>query len=305
MPQTTSHILMIRPANFGFNEETAVNNEFQQGDHGIEHPSSKALLEFNAMAKQLSDLGVNVHIVQDSAEPKKPDAVFPNNWLSTHSDGAMITWPMYAKNRRIERQEYIINHLKDLFECGNHIQYEINEQDEIYLEGTGSLVLDRKFKRAYACLSDRTHQQLIEQFCKDMGYKAIVFQAVDDKQRSIYHTNVMMSVGSSLTIVCLDSIMDDGKERVVTQLKEDDKMIIEISIDQMHAFAGNMLEVQTNDGEALMLMSKSAKASLHVEQIEKIESQCRIIDFDISTIETIGGGSVRCMICEIFLSYKS
>mgnify|MGYP001549555852 CR=1 FL=1 len=301
MSQTTSDILMIRPAHFAFNEETAGNNEFQTRDDRLEDAQKVAVKEFNAMTKLLRSKGVRVHVIQDTAEPIKPDAVFPNNWLSTHAVNTLITWPMYAFNRRTERREKIVAHLGSLFHIDQNIHYERYESEHIFLEGTGSLVFDRENKIAYACLSDRTHNALISVFCRDMGYTAIVFHALDEQQKSIYHTNVMMAIGEKVAVVCSEGILDESREKVLDSLRNSGKEILNINFDQMCHFAGNVIELKNTDGQSLMVLSKTAHRALQKEQLQLLEKHSELVVVDIPVIETIGGGSVRCMICEIFL----
>jgi hypothetical protein len=293
---------MIRPAHFAFNEETAGNNEFQTRDAGLDNIQKKAIVEFNTMTNLLTHHGVRVHIIQDTAEPVKPDAVFPNNWLSTHAGNTLITWPMYAYNRRIERRNKIQEHLARLFHIDRIIHYERYESEQIFLEGTGSLVLDRKNKIAYACLSDRTHNALISVFCKDMGYTAVVFHALDEQQKSIYHTNVMMAIGEKIAVICSESILDESREKVIDSLLGSGKEILDISTEQMCHFAGNMLELKSTAGQPLMILSQTARSSLTTDQLALLEKHCQLVVPEIPVIETIGGGSVRCMICEIFLT---
>ena len=302
MSQTTSDILMIRPTHFAFNEETAGNNEFQTRDAGLENVQKKAVKEFNAMVELLKSMGVRVHVVQDSSIPIKPDAVFANNWLSTYSDNTLITWPMYAPNRRVERRDKIVEHLGKMFHIDQTIHYERYESEHIFVEGTGSLVLDRENKIAYACLSDRTHNALISVFCEDMGYTSVVFHALDQQQKSIYHTNVMMSIGEKVAVVCSESILDESREKVLENLRNSGKEILDISFEQMCHFAGNMLELKSADGQALMVLSQTARSSLNKDQLALLEKHCALVIPEIPVIETIGGGSVRCMMCEIFLA---
>lgn len=302
MSQTTSDILMIRPAHFAFNEETAGNNEFQTRDAGLENIQKMAVKEFNAMVELLKMKGVRVHVIQDSSIPVKPDAVFPNNWLTTHSENTLITWPMYAQNRRLERREKIQEHLSELFHVDHTIHYERYESEHIFVEGTGSLVLDRENKIAYACLSDRTHNALISIFCKELGYTSVVFHALDQQQKSIYHTNVMMSIGEKVAVVCSESILDESREKVLESLRNSGKEILDISFEQMCDFAGNMMELKSTDGQALMVLSQTAKSSLNKDQLALLEKHCSLVVPEIPVIETVGGGSVRCMICEIFLA---
>lgn len=293
---------MIRPAHFEFNEETAGNNEFQTRDSGFEDIAKKAISEFNTMAELLTKHGVRVHVVQDTKKPVKPDAVFPTNWLSTHAGSTLITWPMYALNRRMERRDKIREHLAGLFHIDQSIHYERYESEQIFLEGTGSLVLDREHKIAYACLSDRTHNALISVFCEELGYTALVFHALDEQQKSIYHTNLMMGIGDKVAVVCSESILEESREKVLDSLRNSGKEILDINFEQMRHFAGNMLELQSTNGEPLMVLSRAARSSLNRDQLALLEMNCTLVVPEIPVIETIGGGSVGCMICEIFLA---
>ena len=305
--QVTRFILMIRPANFGFNAETAVNNAFQSNDTSItnEEVSSKAVLEFDNFVKLLKEKGINVYVLQDSDEPIKPDAIFPNNWISFHEDGTVITYPMFAKVRRLERNDKVIDLLEHDFWIVDHIHMEEAEEDNIYLEGTGSMVFDRVSRIAYACLSPRTDRNLFEDFCKLTGYEPVSFTAVDQNDQLIYHTNVMMALGSSFVVICLDSIKDNNeRDLLISKFEQTNKEIIEITLEQMNAFAGNMLQVQSNEGAYYLVISDTAYKSLTKDQIKRIKQHTEILVPQINTIEKYGGGSVRCMMAEIFLPEK-
>lgn len=298
---------MIRPANFGFNAETAVNNAFQSNDTSItnEEVSSKAVLEFDNFVKLLKEKGINVYVLQDSDEPIKPDAIFPNNWISFHEDGTVITYPMFAKVRRLERNDKVIDLLEHDFWIVDHIHMEEAEEDNIYLEGTGSMVFDRVSRIAYACLSPRTDRNLFEDFCKLTGYEPVSFTAVDQNDQLIYHTNVMMALGSSFVVICLDSIKDNNeRDLLISKFEQTNKEIIEITLEQMNAFAGNMLQVQSNEGAYYLVISDTAYKSLTKDQIKRIKQHTEILVPQINTIEKYGGGSVRCMMAEIFLPEK-
>src|SRR5258706_1235707 len=256
--QTTSNILMIRPVNFGYNAETAVNNAFQVAgnDDGAQ---DKALQEFDQFVSVLRENGVDVTVVQDTPEPHTPDSIFPNNWISFHSDGTVIFYPMYAANRRLERKQHVIDTIRSLFDMKSQIDLSGYESKNIFLEGTGSMVLDRDNTIAYACLSPRTDKKVLEDFCKQTGYKSIVFTATDSKGREIYHTNVMMCVADRYIVICLESIADKTeRNNVVSAIKNSGKEIIDISFDQMNHFAGNMLQVENKNGEKLLVMSSQA-----------------------------------------------
>ena len=307
MQQITNTILMIRPVAFRLNEQTAVNNYFQE-TMSIENVeiNKKAQVEFDTFAEKLRSVGVQVIVEDDQLEMDTPDSIFPNNWVSFHANGSVVLYPMFAENRRRERREETLIRLeKEGFVIKQIIDYTTAEEEKIFLEGTGSLLLDRVNKKAYCALSDRAHEDLIIEFCEDFEYTPVIFSAFqtkDHKRLPIYHTNVMMALGEHIAIICLDSI-DDKKEKrlVVKNLKEDKKEIIEISEEQMHQFAGNMLQVKGANESKYMVMSKAAFDSLRPDQIKKIEADAHILSSDLQTIETCGGGSARCMMAEVFL----
>ena len=306
--QVTRSILMVRPSNFGFNEETAVNNAFQNNAAGktSEQIREKAIEEFDSFVSLLLSKGVEVSVYQDEPQPIKPDAVFPNNWVSFHEDGTVITYPMFAKVRRIERTDKVFDLLEPHFWILDHIHLEQSEEDNIFLEGTGSMVLDRANKIAYACISLRTEKTLFEDWCNIYEYAPVSFTAIDQEGKLIYHTNVMMAMGDKFVVICLESVIDDEEKSALREIfARTEKEIIEISLEQMNAFAGNMLQVQGASGQTYLVMSKTAFGSLNASQIEKIEKYTEILTADINTIETYGGGSVRCMMAEIFLPEKS
>ena len=307
MSQITKDILMIKPVGFRFNEQTAVNNYYQKVLDGLtaEATQEKALLEFNSFVDKLRSKGVNVIDIQDTKEPDTPDSIFPNNWVSFHEDGGIGLYPMCAENRRTERREDIFDILVD--DYGFHIEQihdftEFEEYDR-YLEGTGSMILDRENKYCYAAISERTDEQAVIQFCDVFGYKPICFTAnqdVNGERLAIYHTNVMMCVADKFVVICLDTI-DEIEERthLIEVLEETNKEIIEISEEQKQHFAGNMLQVMGD--QPYLVMSDSAFNSLTQEQISQIEKHCPIIHSSLDTIEACGGGSARCMMAEIFL----
>lgn len=307
MKQLTNHILMIRPAQFRMNEQTAVNNYFQ-ASAGIspEEVVKKSQEEFDAYVSVLREKGVQVTVVQDTEDPDTPDALFPNNWVSFHQDATVALYPMFAENRRLERREAVLEILEeDGFIIDQVMDYTTAEDSGIFLEGTGSLILDRVHKKAYCALSSRADEELFIEFCEDFEYTPVIFtanQTVDGSRLPIYHTNVMMCLAETFAVICLDSI-DDKKERkaVVNHLKEDGKEIIAISEAQMHRFAGNMLQVLGSNETPYLVMSSTAYKSLTPDQLSKIEQHCEIIHADLSTIETCGGGSARCMMAEVFL----
>lgn len=304
MQQITDTILMVRPARFGYDQETAASNAFQVNDRRLS-PSEieeQAILEFDAMVSSLRSKDIRVLVIDDTPSPGKPSAVFPNNWLTTHADGTLITYPLLAPNRRAERREAIINRLRKHFVVKRHIHLEAEESEQRYLEGTGSLILDRIHRIAYACRSDRTHPLLFRQFCDRMGYQGMLFDAMDDQGTPIYHTNVMMALGEDLAVVNLSAIPSHNeREKLYQSLRKTSKEIIEIDTGQMKSYAGNMLQVRSTEGEHYLVMSAQARESLRPEQEQRIRNHGRIIACPLKTTETYGGGSARCMMAEIFL----
>lgn len=306
--QATNTILMIRPAAFRLNEETAVNNYYQTTSDSLNSKDVNKLAqeEFDTMVQKLSEAGVNVVIFNDDGSQDTPDSVFPNNWVSFHENGDVALYPMFAINRRRERREEVITQLEDQgFKIKNIVDYTVAEDDHLYLEGTGSLVLDRIHKKAYCALSPRADEELIIEFCEDFEYTPVIFtafQTVEGNRLPIYHTNVMMCIAKDFAVICLDCI-DDKKERknVMQHLKEDGKEVIIVTEAQVEQFAGNMLEVKDKNGQSITVMSKSAFDSLTKAQIASIEKYSRILSSDLNTIETLGGGSARCMMAEVFL----
>ena len=305
--QTTSNILMVRPANFGFNEETAQNNAFQTKDDTVSQTliKDKAQAEFDKFVEALRQRSVNVIVAEDSPLPVKADAVFPNNWVTTHADGTMILYPMFAKVRRLERDENIVQLIENQFVINKKIHLEHYESIQQYLEGTGSMILDRENELAYACLSERTNIKLLDEFCEIMGYKRVAFRAVDSRGKDIYHTNVMMALGETFVVICLDTVTDEEERmNLIKHFDSTNKEIIEISFKQMMKFAGNMLQVRNDQGETFLVMSEQAYYSLDPAQVNHIQRHTQIIFSDIKTIEYYGGGSARCMMAEIFLEKK-
>tara|TARA_R110002012_G_scaffold51138_1_gene132195 strand:- start:84082 stop:85014 length:933 start_codon:yes stop_codon:yes gene_type:complete len=307
MPQTTNTILMIRPVHFRMNEQTAVNNYFQEDlDLKNAEINRKAQEEFDAFVEKLRAVGVTIIVEDDIESLNAPDSIFPNNWVSFHENGDVALYPMFAENRRVERREDLFLRLEDAgFKIENIIDYTEAENEGVFLEGTGSLLLDRINKKAYCALSARADEDLFIEFCEDFDYAPIVFtanQTVDNKRLPIYHTNVMMCLAEKFAVICLDSI-DDKKERklVVNNLKADGKAIITITEAQMHQFAGNMLQVQGHLNQRYLVMSQAAHDALTEQQIKEIEKHCPILSSSLETIETCGGGSARCMMAEIFL----
>ncbi len=293
---------MIRPASFGFNEQTAESNAFQQSQAAIPESAQAALKEFDAFADLLKSKGVDVHIINDTIEPHKPDAIFPNNWISFHDNGDVLLYPMQAENRRLERREDIVRKLEEQFTVKHIIDLSRFELENKFLEGTGSMVLDRENLIAYACISPRTDKEVLDAFCKHLNYTPVTFTATDAHQQAIYHTNVMMCVGKQFAVVCLDTIKDENERQTVTKsLTDAGKEIVDITLEQMNHFAGNMLEVQGTDGKSLLVMSKSAHQSLTTSQTDQLQQYAEIVSADLTTIETLGGGSARCMLAEIYL----
>jgi hypothetical protein len=303
--QTTNHILMIRPVDFKFNEQTAGNNMFQiaSSDSDVQ---TQALKEFDGFVDLLRKNDVDVTVVDDTLQPETPDSIFPNNWVSFHEDGSVYLYPMFSENRRLERRGDILDGLKENFEVNHISDLSFYEQQYAFLEGTGSMVLDRTNKIAYACLSVRTDEEVLNNFCMLTGYQAVPFQAVDGSNFPIYHTNVMMCIGDRFAVICMDSIRNpEEKLNVTISLKSSGKEIIEITLKQMNKFAGNMLQVANAAGESLLVMSEQAYLSLNAEQITALEQYSRIIYAPLYTIEKNGGGSARCMLAEIHLPAKA
>lgn len=306
--QATNTILMVRPAAFRLNEETAVNNYYQTTDAQLQNRDVNKLAqeEFDTMVQKLKNAGVNVVIFHDDGSQDTPDSVFPNNWVSFHENGDIALYPMFAENRRRERREEVIIRLEESgFKIKNIVDYTPAEDDVLYLEGTGSLVLDRINKKAYCALSPRADEELLIEFCEDFEYTPVIFTAyqnVNGDRLPIYHTNVMMCIAKDFAVICLECI-DDKKERknVVQHLKEDGKEIIAITEEQVNQFAGNMLEVQDDKGNSITVMSQSAYESLTTQQRASIEKYSKILSSSLTTIETLGGGSARCMMAEVFL----
>ena len=308
MSQITNTILMIRPVNFRMNDQTAVNNYYQKNLSNMLPATiqAKALEEFNGLVSKLRTEGVNVIVVEDTPEPNTPDSIFPNNWISFHADGTVGLYPMFAENRRDERREDVLNVLESNgFDINDVIDYSSAEEEEIFLEGTGSLLLDRENKIAYCALSQRADEDLVIEFCEDFEYTPVLFtanQSVNGERLAIYHTNVMMALGEAFAVVCLASI-DDKKERkqLVKQLKTSGKEIVNISEAQVENFAGNMLQVFGANNQRFTVMSAAADACLTKDQRAVIEKTSKIVSSSLSTIETCGGGSARCMMAEVFL----
>ncbi|RLD28738.1 MAG: amidinotransferase [Bacteroidetes bacterium] len=308
MEQTTNTILMIRPINFRMNEQTAVNNYYQKVLDNIlpETVNFKAQHEFDVFVEKLLKIGVNVILINDTNENDTPDSIFPNNWISFHDRGTVGLYPMFAKNRRLERREDVLQQLeRQGYIINNIIDYTSAEEENIFLEGTGSLVLDRVNRKAYCALSQRADEGLLIEFCEDFEYTPIIFsanQTVNGERLAIYHTNVMMCIGETFAVICLDSI-DNKTERknVVKHLKATNKEIIDITESQVNNFAGNMLQVKGKDDASYIIMSQVAYNSLSKNQIITLEKHGKFLSSSLDIIEACGGGSARCMMAEVFL----
>ena len=299
--QTTNHILMIRPVNFKFNEQTAGNNKFQQASEQSEL-QQEALIEFDGFVKILRKNGVDVTVIDDTLNPATPDSIFPNNWISFHDDGSVFLYPMFSENRRWERRQDIIDTISQKFQVNHLTDLSFFEQQFAFLEGTGSMVLDRENKIAYACLSVRTDQSVLDNFCMLSCYRPISFQAIDQTRFPIYHTNVMMCIGDQFAVICLESISNlKERENVNKSLIESGKEVLEINFEQMNHFAGNMLQVKNDKNESLLVMSEQAFKSLNESQISTLEKYAKIIHAPLYRIEQNGGGSARCMLAEVHL----
>lgn len=296
---------MIQPVNFGYNAETAVNNAFQVQSSET-NVQQKALKEFNDFVTVLQNNGVDVTVVRDTDLPHTPDSIFPNNWVSFHHDGTLLLYPMYAVNRRAERKEHVLEKIMEKFSVAKKIDLSSYEARNIFLEGTGSMVLDRDNRIAYACLSPRTDEKVLADFCRQMSYTPVEFNATDGNGQAIYHTNVLMCVADKYVVICLESIADpEQRQFVLETIIKSGKKIIAITLHQMNHFAGNMLQVENAKVEKLLVMSTQAYDSLTTEQAEILKSYNRIIHSSLTTIETNGGGSARCMMAEVHLPLAS
>ncbi len=295
-------ILMVRPYQFYFNQQTAANNFFQSNVN-IENANELAIAEFDAMVEKLRAHQIKVNVVQDTKDPSTPDSIFPNNWVSTHEGGTLCLYPMFAQNRRAERKLSVIDFLESNYQIQNTLDLTDFEKEGIFLEGTGSMVLDHQNKLAYGCLSERLDKNAFYEWCDKMQFKAIAFKAVDDKAQPIYHTNVMMCMGDQFVVICLDSIPNEKeKQMLVDSFDQTNKEVITISQDQLNHFAGNMLQVFDINEKPHLIMSKQAYNSLKTEQVNSLEKYNPILPISIPTIEALGGGSTRCMMAEIYLA---
>ncbi len=304
--QITDTILMVRPAAFSFNEETAANNYFQQKPSiSNKELQQKILQEFDAMVSLLQKHGINVMVVEDTVDPPKPDAIFPNNWFCANNN-IISVFPMFAQSRRLEKRDEILQYLSNKFIVNDVLDWSEYEAEAMYLEGTGSMVIDHESRIIYACLSPRTHKAVVEKFAATNQYKAITFTAKDENEKLIYHTNVMMCIGEGFAVLCPKAIEDDIERIAVAQLLETTgHENIYITQQQVNAFAGNMLHLKNKDGEKFIVMSQTAFNSLKEDQLEKLKQYGAILPLDVSIIEQVEGGSVRCMMAEIFLEAKT
>jgi hypothetical protein len=303
--QLASAVLMIRPARFASNPMTAASNVFQgRNDASPDEQQALALDEFDALVDALRESGVDVVVVQDTQHPHTPDSIFPNNWVSFHSDGRVVLYPMEAENRRTERRRDIIEKLdtEHGYQVTAIVDLSAHEQSGHYLEGTGSMVLDRSNRVAYACLSTRTQLDPLGDFAQRMDYEVVAFEAVDRNGVAIYHTNVLMNVGEAVAVICAAAIADAAqREAVLTRLTETGHEIIDLSFDQLDAFAGNMLELRNKDGDRVVALSSRAWKSLTKQQRETLQANGKIVHSPVDNIENSAGGSVRCMLAEIHL----
>jgi hypothetical protein len=297
-------ILMVRPYQFYFNQQTAANNFFQSNIN-IENANELAIAEFDVMVAQLRAHQIKVNVVQDTKDPSTPDAIFPNNWISTHAGGTLCLYPMYAENRRAERKSTVLDFLHSNYKIQNVLDLTDLEKEGKFLEGTGSMVLDHQNKIAYGCLSERLDKEAFTNWCDKMQFNPIAFKAVDDKAQPIYHTNVLMCMGNQFVVICLESIPNElEKQMLLESFLQTNKEVITISQDQLNHFAGNMLQVFDMHEKPHLIMSEQAHASLHPAQIKSLEKYNPILPISIPTIEALGGGSTRCMMAEIHLINK-
>lgn len=298
----TNTVMMVRPAAFGFNEETAASNSFQrEALLSNDEILNEALFEFDRAVNELRSHGINVHVVEDTLIPRKPDAVFPNNWISFHPDGSLILYPMEALNRRCERRLEVVIELQQKFNFEKVIDLTYFESENLFLEGTGSVVFDHEHKVAFAALSSRTSKLVFEELCKQIHYTPFMFAAFDENGQPIYHTNVVMCMGDDFVVVCLECLPDEkSRELFVNEVSRLGKSVLEISVAQMNAFGGNMLLLRDGQSNNKLVLSEIAYQSLTSEQIDFLKKRVGFIRFHIPVVETIGGGSARCMLAEVF-----
>lgn len=307
MNQCTNSILMVRPAAFAYNAQTADSNAFQtEAGSNATYIQEKAVQEFDRAVECLKEAGIHVLLAEDSDHPIKPDALFPNNWVSFHEDGTVCLYPMLAPNRRWERRQEILDEVFKIFEVRHQKDLSPNEKQGQFLEGTGSIVFDHLHQKAYAALSSRTDKQLFDQFCSDLGYTPLSFHTKNEKGEPIYHTNVLLHIGEHFAVVCLDCIPDPNERALLrTNLTQGNRKIIELSLVQMHHFCGNVLELRRENKSNVLALSKTAFEHFSKKQKARIHKHCELLPIDVSTIECIGGGSIRCMMAEIFLPRKN
>lgn len=303
MKQITNKVIMIRPINFGFNAETAENNAFQSQIEGLssEDAQAQALKEFDAFVNLLKSNRIEVTVFEDTDDFYTPDSIFPNNWFSTHEDNVFVTYPMFSSVRRDERREDVLETIKPSNVKVKRYGFEYFEEEDKFLEGTGSMILDRENRIAYACLSERTHVEVLEKFCVLRNYRKIFFHSQDENGQYVYHTNVMLTIGEGFALICMDSIKDEEeRKQLISSFKDTDKELIEINHEQMNNYAGNMLQLKNDLGERFIVMSLAAKNSLSENQLSTLEKHGTILAPSLKTIETLGGGSARCMVAENF-----
>ena len=295
-------VAMVRPAAFGFNEETAASNSFQRETFLSNNEIlEEALHEFDRAANELRSHGINVHVVEDTLIPRKPDAVFPNNWISFHPNGMLILYPMEALNRRCERRLEVVLELQQKFNFEKVLDLTHFESENLFLEGTGSVVFDHKNKVAFAATSSRTSEIVFLELCKQIQYSPFTFAAFDENGQPIYHTNVVMCMGDDFVVACLECMPDEqSRELFVNEVSRLGKGVLEISVAQMNQFAGNMLLLRNNQNEKKLILSETAYQSLNNEQLDFLNERVSLVRLNIPIIETIGGGSARCMLAEIF-----
>jgi hypothetical protein len=299
--QTTNSVFLVRPASFSYNTQTATSNAFQtKVALSSTEIQAKALEEFDAFVAKLQREGIQVEVFEDTPDPIKPDAIFPNNWISIHADGTVVLYPMCTPNRRLERKQAVLDWVEQQKDFTTIIDYTIYEEQGRFLEGTGSIIFDHLNKKGYACLSPRTDQALFENLMIHLGYQAISFNASDENEMAIYHSNVMMSIGKGFSVICLESIKSDQeREKVVLELEQSGLDIVAISLEQVGHFAGNMLALHT-DEQQILVLSQQAFDCLTLSQKQQLEQYAKLLPMPIPTIELIGGGSARCMIAEVF-----
>lgn len=301
--QCTHHIMMVRPVRFGFNSQTAESNAFQHRSAVLQsaHIQAQAEAEFDEMVRILRREGIQVSVFEDSVDPHTPDSIFPNNWISTHKNGKVIVYPIMAPNRQAEKRDDIIEFAQGNFTHPEVIDLTYFQSTDKFLEGTGSMIMDRTHQIVYACISPRTSPEVFDVFCQHLACEGVLFPAADAGGQEIYHTNVMMALGDRFAVICLEAIPDlPTRQRIVDRLEATGHEIIDISFDQMNAFAGNMLQLRNNKGQSYLIMSQRAHASLDAAQLDRLSSYASLLVIPLNVIETLGGGSVRCMMAEIY-----